>query len=125
MTIMQRLRAKQKADAARAAEKAEKHRTARIAKKVARAAAKDDGLNDLPLAVALAIELNPAQPVKPELSAPVPMDDSVPGIVARLTAIREKIWSASNVRSELIARLRDGCKPVSYFIPGHRPEAAR
>jgi hypothetical protein len=92
MTIMQRLRAKQKADAMRAAEQAEKRRAARIAKKVAPAAAKDDGLNDLPLAVAIAIELNPAQPVKPEPSAPAAMDDSVPGLVARLTAIREKIW---------------------------------
>jgi hypothetical protein len=92
MTIMQRLRAKQKADAARAAEQAEKRRAARIAKKVARAAAKPDGLDDLPLAVALAFELNPAQPVKPEPSAPASMDDSVPGLVARLTAIREKIW---------------------------------
>jgi len=92
MTIMQRLRAKQKADAARAAELAEKRRAARTAKKVARAAAKDDGLNDLPLSVAVAIELNPAQPVKPEPSAPVLADDSVPGLVARLTAIREAIW---------------------------------
>jgi hypothetical protein len=79
-----------KADAARGKELAEKRRMARIAKKVARAAAKPDGLDDLPLAVALAIELNPAQPVKSEPSAP--MDDSVPGLVARLTAIREKIW---------------------------------
>jgi hypothetical protein len=73
----------------------EKRRTVRIARKVARTAGKPsglgDGLNDLPLAVALAIEENPAQPVKPE-PAPAQDDDSVPSLVSRLTAIREKIW---------------------------------
>jgi len=89
---MQRLRAKQKADAARAAEQAAKRRAARIAKKVAHAAEKDDGLSDLPLSVAIAIELNPAQPVKPE-PAPLPVpDDSVQSLVSRLAAIRERIW---------------------------------
>jgi hypothetical protein len=87
MTILQRLRAKQKADAEHAA----KRRAARIAKKVARAAAKDDGLNDLPLSVALAVELNPA-PAKPEPETVPTADDSVAGLVSRLTAIRERIW---------------------------------
>jgi hypothetical protein len=56
MSILRRLRAKQK----REAEEAEQRRVARLAKKVARAAAKADGLADLPLEVALAIESNPA-----------------------------------------------------------------
>jgi hypothetical protein len=88
MTIMQRLLAKQKADAARAAEQAAKRSAARIARKVARTAAQPSGLDDLPINIALAIELNP-QPVTP---ASAPEDDSVPSLVARLTAIREKIW---------------------------------
>jgi hypothetical protein len=87
MTIMQRLRAKQKADA----EQAAKRRAAQIARKVAREQPQANGLDDLPLEVAVAIELSPEQPVKPD-PAPIPADDSVPGLVARLTAIREKIW---------------------------------
>jgi len=119
MTIMQRLRAKQKADAARAAELAEKGRAARIAKKVARDAVKDDGLNDLPLAVAIAIELNPAQPVKPEpLSVPSSMEnDSVPGLVARLTAIRERIWRLQAMYATTLSAdcLLDANKYLSLF----------
>jgi hypothetical protein len=83
--------AKIKADAARAAEQAEKRRAARIARKVAREQPHATGLDDLPLGVAVAIELSPEQPVEPE-PATIPAEDSVPSLVARLTAIREKIW---------------------------------
>jgi hypothetical protein len=83
--------AKMKADAARAAEKAARRKAARIAKKVARVAAETDGLSALPLDVAVGIELN--EPVKPEPAPdPTAMDDSVPALVSRLTAIRERIW---------------------------------
>jgi hypothetical protein len=86
MAYLRWLAAKQKAEAALAKEK----RAARIAKKVARVAAKNNSLADLPIAVAAAIDLNPAQPVKREPQAP--QDDDVPSLVSRLTAIREKIW---------------------------------
>jgi hypothetical protein len=117
MANLRRLAAKMKADAMRAAELAEKHRAARIAKKVERAAAKDDGLNDLPLAVALAIELNPAQPVKSKPSVPAPMDDSVPGLVARLTAIQEKIWRLQAMFATTLSAdcLLDANKYLSLF----------
>lgn len=90
MANLRRLAAKQKADAARAAEQAAKRKAARIARKVAREQA--DGLDDLPLEVAVAIELNSAQPVNPEGGPAFTADDSVPSLVERLTAIREKIW---------------------------------
>jgi len=92
MTIMQRLRAKQKADAEHAA----KRRAARIAKKVARAAAKDDGLNDLPLSVALAVELNPA-PAKPEPETVPAADDSVAGGLATYGHPRENMATSGHV----------------------------
>jgi hypothetical protein len=63
----------------------------RLARKVAREQPQANGLDDLPLEIAVAIELSPEQPVKPE-PAPIPADDSVSGLVARLTAIRERIW---------------------------------
>jgi hypothetical protein len=88
MRLMQRLAARQKADAARAEEMAAKRYAVRIARNVARDEAEANGLDDLPLAIAVAIELNP-QPVTP---ASAPEDDSVLSLVARLTAIREKIW---------------------------------
>jgi hypothetical protein len=91
MAYLRWLAAKQKADAARAKEKAAKRRAARIARKVARVQPHATGLDDLPLEVAVAIELSQEQSVKPE-PAPAPADDSVPGLVARLRAIREKIW---------------------------------
>ena len=85
MSLLRQFRVKQKRDAEEAAQK----RADRIAKRVARAAAKADGLADLPLEVALAMELNPAQPTEPE---PVQADDSVTNLVARLMAIRKRIW---------------------------------
>src|SRR6266852_2948721 len=87
MSLLTQLRAKQR----REAEEAAQRRAARIARKVARAAEKSraDGLNDLPLEVAVAMEQNPVPPDKPE---PATVDDSVEGLVARLTKIREKIW---------------------------------
>ena len=79
MAYLRWLAAKQKAEAA-----------ARIAKKVARGAVEPDGLNDLPLEIAVAIELNSPQPEATEPA--VAQDDDVPGLVSRLTAIRERIW---------------------------------
>lgn len=90
MALLKKLMAKQKADALREAERMAKRRAARIARKVARVAEDQaDGFADLPLEVLIAMP-EPAPPVKPE---PVPVSDgSVPGLVARLTAIRERIW---------------------------------
>lgn len=51
----------------------------------------ESGLDDLPLDVSIAIEESQAQPAKPE-QAPVPADDPVANLVARLEAIRERIW---------------------------------
>jgi hypothetical protein len=90
MALLKKLMAKQKADAARVAEQAAKRRAARIARKVARVAEEaQNGLDDLPLEVAVAIEENSAQPAQ---SAPVQPDDTVQNLVARLEAIRERIW---------------------------------
>jgi len=91
MSNLRRLAAKQKADAARAAEQAAKRKATRIARKVARETSLANGLDDLPLAVALSIELNSTPPLNAS-PAPDQSDDSVPALVARLTAIREKIW---------------------------------
>ncbi len=87
MSLLTQLRAQQKREAEEAARRLEARRAARIAKKVAREAAKTDGLADLPLDVALAIEANPAP-----ASTPTPADDTVADLVARLTAIRKRIW---------------------------------
>jgi hypothetical protein len=90
MALLKKLMAKQKADAARAEERAARRRAARIARKVARVAEESQsGLDDLPLEVAVAIEQDSAQPAQ---SAPVQPDDTVQNLVARLEAIRERIW---------------------------------
>ncbi len=90
MALLKKLMAKQKADAARAAEQAAKRRAARIARKVARVAEESQsGLDDLPLEVAVAIEENSSPPLQ---SAPAEPDDTVASLVARLEAIRERIW---------------------------------
>jgi hypothetical protein len=76
-----------------------KRRAARIAKKVAREKSQsglDDGLNDLPLAVALAIEEIPAQP-DAEPTPVQPDDSTVDALVRRLTMIRERIWQLQSV----------------------------
>jgi hypothetical protein len=92
MSSLRRLAAKQKADAAHAAEQAARRKATRIARKFAREQEHANGPDDLPLEVAVAIELNSAQPVEPEAEPASTADDSVPRLVSRLTAIREKIW---------------------------------
>jgi hypothetical protein len=90
MALLKKLMAKQKADATRVAEQAAKRRAARIARKVARVAEEaQNGLDDLPLEVAVAIEANSAQPIQAVNAQP---DDTVENLVARLEAIRERIW---------------------------------
>jgi hypothetical protein len=89
MANIRRLAAKQKADAACVEEQAARRRSARIARKVAREQARANGLDDLPLAVALSVELNSEPPAKPATDR---SDDSVAGLITRLSAIREKIW---------------------------------
>jgi hypothetical protein len=94
MTLMQRLAAKQKADAARAEQMAAKRYAARIARKVARVTERSttDGLDALPLDVALAIE--ESAPQLP-LAQPVPLqrdESSIDDLVQRLTLVREHIW---------------------------------
>jgi hypothetical protein len=92
-SLLTQLKAKQK----REAEDAERRRAVRstaqrLRRKIARDAAQAGGLDDLPLDVALAIESNPA-PAKPEPApAATTADDSVPSLIERLTAIRERIW---------------------------------
>jgi hypothetical protein len=92
MALLRRLLAKQKADR----EEAERKRLVRLEKRrgYARAArererAKQNGLADLPVEVAVAIEQTPAmptpEPVKVEL---VPVEE----LIARLTAIRERLF---------------------------------
>ncbi|MGA8500905.1 MAG: hypothetical protein WB683_05110 [Candidatus Sulfotelmatobacter sp.] len=92
MSLLTQLRAKQK----REEEEKARRRADRIAKKVARTAPADDGLSDLPLAIAVAMEESPAQDAKAE-SQPVQSDDSVEGLVSRLSAIRERIWRLQSV----------------------------
>ena len=90
-SFLRQLAARQRAEAKRKAERLAKRRAARIARKVARIAdTQADGLDDLPLEVALAIEENSEQPVKTEPA--LECDDSVENLVSRLTAIRERIW---------------------------------
>lgn len=96
MANLRRLAAKQRADAARVAERLARRKAARIAKKVTRTAATTDGLADLPVDVAVGIELNG---LGESVAAPAPViaDDSVPGLVERLTTIRERIWRLQSV----------------------------
>jgi hypothetical protein len=85
-SLITQVKAKQRKEAEEKARRLELRRVAQIRR---RAAVKADGLDDLPLEVALAIESS-SPPVEPE-PAPAP-DDSVESLVARLTAIRERIW---------------------------------
>jgi hypothetical protein len=97
------IRAKVKADKAKADAKAERakvkaeiRKLSRIARKVSRSAPPADGLQDLPLSVAVAIEENAARPAKltpVEPKAEATVDD----LVVRLTAIRERIWRLQSV----------------------------
>jgi hypothetical protein len=88
MTLLQRLRAKQKAD--------EEKRQARLARRRETALAERehvlaDGLNDLPVDVAVDIEnAVPAEPTPAKLDKAA--DYSVENLVSRLAAIRERIW---------------------------------
>jgi hypothetical protein len=86
-SLMQRIRAKQKADAEKAALRLEKRRGyARAARDRALAA---NGLDDLPDAIAVAIEELPAAPEP----APEPEPDAtVEQLVARLEAIKDRIF---------------------------------
>lgn len=92
MALLRKLQAKQKADL----EEAEKKREARLEKRrqYAKAArdrelAQNDGLSDLPLLIATAIEELPATEPEP---VPVQPDASSDELVARLTAIKERIF---------------------------------
>lgn len=88
-SLMQRIRAKQKADAEKAALRLEKRRGyARAARDRALQAANNTGLADLPDAVAVAIEQLPAPDHTPE---PVKPDASVEELVKRLEAIKSRI----------------------------------
>ena len=90
MALLNKLREKQRREAEEAARRLELRRVAQIRRrKIAREA--QDGLSDLPLEVAIAMESNPAPAPPPLEPAPIP-DDSVESLVARLTAIRERIW---------------------------------
>src|ERR1700681_4291640 len=93
MALLRKLQAKQKADL----EEAEKKREARLEKRrqYAKAArdrglAQNDGLSDLPLLIATAIEELPATEPEP---VPVQPDASSDELVARLPAIKERIFS--------------------------------
>ncbi len=100
MSLLTQFRAKKKRDE----EDAAKRKAARISRKVARTAPADDGLSDLPLAIAVAMEENPAPPKEPETApAPTPADDSVPSLVARLTAIRERLFRLQAVWSTTLS----------------------
>ncbi|MGB8064325.1 MAG: hypothetical protein WCF26_20725 [Candidatus Sulfotelmatobacter sp.] len=88
--LVKLLKAKKK----REEEEAAKRSAARIARKVRREQSQASGLDDLPLEVAVAMEENPAQHKEP---APVEADDSIASLVARLTAIRERIWRLQSV----------------------------
>lgn len=97
------IRAKVKADKAKADAKAERakvkaeiRKLSRIARKVARSAPPADGLQDLPLSVAVAIEQNAARAVRPMPVEPK-AEATVEELVTRLTAIRERIWRLQSV----------------------------
>jgi len=91
-TLFQRLRAKQKADAAKREARLEKRRGyARAARE--RDRAKQDGLADLPVEVAVAIEEAPATPAPEPMKPP---DATVEELVTRLLAVRERLfWLAA------------------------------
>jgi hypothetical protein len=93
MSLMQRIRAKQKADAEKAEARLEKRRGyARAARERAQAA---NGLDDLPIEVAVAIEQQLSATPEPEPEPPKP-DASVGELVARLEAIKDRIfWLAA------------------------------
>jgi hypothetical protein len=89
MALMQKLLAKQKADAARREARLEKRRAyAKAARE--RELALQNGLNDLPDSIALAIEELPATP-EPE-PPPVQPAASAEELVARLEAIKDRIF---------------------------------
>ena len=90
-SLITQIKTKQRREAEDAARRLELRRVAQIRRRKIAREAQDDGLSDLPLEVAIAMESNPAPaPPLPE-PAPAP-DDSVESLVARLTAIRERIW---------------------------------
>jgi hypothetical protein len=90
MSLMQRIRAKQKADAEKAALRLEKRRGyARAARD--RAAQAASGWDDLPLEVAVAIEERLSAAPKPAPEPPKP-DASVEQLVERLEAIKDRIF---------------------------------
>lgn len=94
-SLMQRIRAKQKADAEKVALRLEKRRGyARAARERALQAANNTGLDDLPPEIAVAIEELPAAPEPvPEPAKP---DASVEDLVARLEAIKNRLfWLAA------------------------------
>jgi hypothetical protein len=96
-TLFQRLRAKQKQDeekrAARAARAKERKAAGMVQAHVTRQATEDAGLLDLRVEIAVAIEEDAAQPA----AAPAPVqhdeaESTVENLVARLTAIRERLF---------------------------------
>jgi hypothetical protein len=93
MTLLQRLRAKQKTDKLKAELRAEKRReyerAARERKRARRLA--ESGLEDLPDAVAVAVEAA-LEMQAPEEEPPKAADATVEDLVARLAAIKERIF---------------------------------
>jgi hypothetical protein len=92
---MQRIRARQKADAEKAALRLERRRGYARAARDRAQAANNSGLADLPDAIAASIEELPAAP-QPAPEPPKP-DASVEELVARLEAIRERIFRLHSV----------------------------
>jgi hypothetical protein len=89
VSILQRLRAKQQADAEKREIRLAKQRGYGVAARARAKQQQQSGLDDLPLEVAAAIEqLKP--PSKPEEAKSA--DASVEELVSRLGAIREHIW---------------------------------
>jgi antitoxin (DNA-binding transcriptional repressor) of toxin-antitoxin stability system len=94
MSLLQGIRAKQKADKEKAEARLEKRRGyARAARD--RALQASNGLDDLPAEVAVAIEERPTAP-EPAPEPPKP-DATVEELVARLSAIRERIFRLHSV----------------------------
>jgi hypothetical protein len=89
-SLMQRIRLKQQADKAKAEARLERRRGyARAARERALQAA--NGLDDLPVEIAVAIEEQLPAPPEPAPEPPKP-DASAGELVARLEAIRERIF---------------------------------